>query len=160
MKENVAQHRKDVHSATYWLVWHVGLSIEKAESMLVQSRGKLVKPLARLGRTQGNACFKALGKWIDTVNRIDRMELILVRAMKAEDALAAAESKLAQAVRKERDAAVRDAERYRWLRDHSVPPHNFYLSVPIEFKDERYKPQEIDAEIDAAIRARAEKGAT
>lgn len=49
--------------------------------------------------------------------------------------------------------AESDAARYRWLRDTSVPPHNFYLSVPIEFKDERYQPHQVDAEIDAAIRA-------
>ena len=43
-----------------------------------------------------------------------------------------------------------DAERYRWLRDKSVPPHNFYLSVPIEFDGVRYTPDEVDAGIDAA----------
>lgn len=50
-----------------------------------------------------------------------------------------------------------DAARYRWLRDVSVPPHNFYLSVPDEFKDERYTPAQVDAAIDAA-RARQEGG--
>lgn len=55
-----------------------------------------------------------------------------------------------QELRAERDAAQRDAERYRWLRDKSVPPHNFYLSVPIEFAEERYTPQQVDAAIDAA----------
>jgi hypothetical protein len=48
-------------------------------------------------------------------------------------------------------ADAKDAARYRWLRDVSVPPHNFYLSVPDEFKDVRYKPREVDAAIDAAI---------
>ena len=43
-----------------------------------------------------------------------------------------------------------DADRYRWLRDKSVPPHNFYLSVPIEFDGVRYLPAEVDAAIDAA----------
>lgn len=46
---------------------------------------------------------------------------------------------------------VRDAERYRWLRDVSVPPHNFYLSVPAEFDGVRYAPAEVDAYIDAAM---------
>lgn len=50
---------------------------------------------------------------------------------------------------------AQDAARYRWLRDTSVPPHNFYLSVPDEFKDERYSPREVDAAIDAAIAAQA-----
>ncbi|MDH1766551.1 Lar family restriction alleviation protein [Comamonas aquatica] len=51
-----------------------------------------------------------------------------------------------------------DAARYRWLRDTSVPPHNFYLSVPDEFKDERYTPREVDAAIDAALAAQAKQG--
>jgi hypothetical protein len=47
--------------------------------------------------------------------------------------------------------AERDAARYLWLRDLSVPPHNFYLSVPVEFDGVRYTPAEVDAAIDAAI---------
>lgn len=47
---------------------------------------------------------------------------------------------------------AKDAARYRWLRDLSVPPHNFYIAVPDEFKDERYAPQQVDAAIDAAMR--------
>lgn len=50
-----------------------------------------------------------------------------------------------------------DAQRYRWLRDVSVPPHNFYLSVPEEFKDVKYSKAEVDAEIDKAIAASAPK---
>lgn len=50
-----------------------------------------------------------------------------------------------------------DAARYRWLRDSSVPPHNFYLSVPVEFDGVKYTPQEVDNYIDAA--AKAAKGA-
>lgn len=52
---------------------------------------------------------------------------------------------------------ARDAARYRWLRDQSVPPHNFYISVPDEFHGVRYQPSEVDAYIDAAIAA-APKG--
>lgn len=44
-----------------------------------------------------------------------------------------------------------EAARYRWLRDVSVPPHNFYLSVPVEFHGVRYTPAEVDAAIDAAM---------
>lgn len=43
-----------------------------------------------------------------------------------------------------------DAARYRWLRDVSAPPHNFYLSVPIEFDGIRYTRAEVDAYIDGA----------
>jgi hypothetical protein len=45
----------------------------------------------------------------------------------------------------------RDGERYRWLRDVSVPPHNFYLSVPDEYASVKYTPAEVDAAIDLAI---------
>ena len=51
----------------------------------------------------------------------------------------------------DRAALEADAARYRWLRDVSVPPHNFYLSVPDEFAAIRYQPHEVDAYIDAAI---------
>ena len=43
-----------------------------------------------------------------------------------------------------------DAARYRWLRDESCPPHNFYVSVPDEFKGVRYSAHEVDTYIDAA----------
>lgn len=68
-----------------------------------------------------------------------------------QDALAAAPAAPAS-----QDA--QDAARYRWLRDTSVPPHNFYLSVPDEFKDERYSPREVDAAIDAALAAQQAGG--
>ncbi|MEJ1933875.1 hypothetical protein WDZ92_27065 [Nostoc sp. NIES-2111] len=51
-------------------------------------------------------------------------------------------------VKPTQDAA--DAARYRWLRDISVPPHNFYLSVPAEFDGVRYAPGEVDDYIDKA----------
>lgn len=50
-----------------------------------------------------------------------------------------------------------DAARYRWLRDHSCPPHNFYISVPDEFHGVHYTPSEVDEYIDAAI-AKQESG--
>lgn len=57
------------------------------------------------------------------------------------------------------DGVVLDAERYRWLRDVSVPPHNFYISVPDEFHGVRYTPAEVDAYIDAALAAhKAQEG--
>lgn len=48
-------------------------------------------------------------------------------------------------------ALKKDAARYRWLRDLSVPPHNFYIAVPDEFHGVRYTPHEVDAAIDAAL---------
>jgi len=46
----------------------------------------------------------------------------------------------------------KDAARYRWLRDVSVPPHKFYVSVPVEFDGVRFEPNEVDAYIDAAMK--------
>lgn len=54
-------------------------------------------------------------------------------------------------------SADEDAARYRWLRDHSVPPHNFYISVPDEFHGVKYGTDEVDAYIDAARAALGEK---
>ena len=51
------------------------------------------------------------------------------------------------------DALRKKAARYEWLRDSSEPPHNFYLSVPVEFHGVRYQPSEVDAYIDAALAA-------
>lgn len=48
---------------------------------------------------------------------------------------------------------MRNSDRYLWLRDVSVPPHNFYLSVPVEFDGVKYQPCEVDAAIDAAMSA-------
>lgn len=47
-------------------------------------------------------------------------------------------------------ARQENAERYLWLRDVSTPPHNFYVSVPVEFGDERYTASQVDAYIDDA----------
>ncbi|PNU02486.1 hypothetical protein [Novosphingobium guangzhouense] len=55
------------------------------------------------------------------------------------------------------DQETLDAARYRWLRDHSCPPHNFYIGVPDEFSGVRYGPSEVDAYIDDA-RARQNGG--
>lgn len=43
-----------------------------------------------------------------------------------------------------------DAARYRWLRDYSCPPHQFYISVPDEFHGVRFSPPEVDEYIDRA----------
>lgn len=43
-----------------------------------------------------------------------------------------------------------NAARYIWLRDHSVSPHKFYISVPDEYADVSFTPEEVDAYIDEA----------
>ena len=58
----------------------------------------------------------------------------------------------------EREKALRaDVDRYHWLRDHSCPPHNFYIAVPDEFAGTRYAPDEVDAYIDDARAALKEQ---
>ena len=56
------------------------------------------------------------------------------------------------AANKRAEEAEKDAARYRWLRDKSVPPHNFYISVPVEFHGVRYTRHEVDSYIDEAMR--------
>lgn len=53
------------------------------------------------------------------------------------------------------EALEADAERYRLLRDKSCPPHNFYVSVPVEFAGVRYTSSEVDDYIDAARKGSA-----
>jgi hypothetical protein len=45
----------------------------------------------------------------------------------------------------------KDAERYRWIRDKSESVHSFYLSVPIWFSNIRFRKEDVDSAIDAAI---------
>ena len=84
---------------------------------------------------------------------MNRVSSALVRLQQETEAQAATIA----ALRAEVEQLRVDAERYRWLRDKSVPPHNFYLSVPIEFADVRYQTQDVDAYIDAA-RKEADRG--
>jgi hypothetical protein len=44
-----------------------------------------------------------------------------------------------------------DARRYKWLRDSSCPPHQFYISVPEEYSGVKFKAEEVDAYIDLAM---------
>lgn len=53
---------------------------------------------------------------------------------------------------------VRDAARYRWLRDHSYPGAcAFYLSVGMALHGVRFEPQTVDNFIDAAMYMRGGK---
>lgn len=51
----------------------------------------------------------------------------------------------------ELDALRKDAERYRWLRDNSESVHQFYLSTPIWFTGVKFRKENVDSTIDAAI---------
>ena len=58
------------------------------------------------------------------------------------------------AVTAERDRLRKDAERYRWLRDKSEALHGFYLSTPIWMTGVRFRPENVDSTIDAALAAK------
>lgn len=45
----------------------------------------------------------------------------------------------------------KDAERYRWLRDKSESLHSFYLSTPVWMTGVRFRPENVDSTIDAAM---------
>lgn len=105
---------------------------------------------------------EGLRRWKSThAPRIEALEGLLAhyqtQAATGEEAAASLESeRKANAILTDELEKLRaDAGRYRWLRDVSVPPHNFYLSVPVEFHGVRYAAAEVDTAIDAAI-----KGAT
>lgn len=45
----------------------------------------------------------------------------------------------------------KDADRYQWLRDKSESVHQFYLSTPIWFAGVRFRKEDVDNSIDAAM---------
>lgn len=49
------------------------------------------------------------------------------------------------------DLLRKEAERYRWLRDKSESVHQFYLSTPIWFTGVRFRKEDMDSSIDAAM---------
>lgn len=58
------------------------------------------------------------------------------------------------AYRAEVEAMRKDAGRYRWLRDKSESLHGFYLSTPIWMTGVRFRPENVDSTIDAAMAAK------
>jgi len=94
---------------------------------------------------------------LDAVKR--ELTGVAVRAETAEKLRCDAATKAANlaveldAVKAENAKLRDDAARYGWLRDHSCPPHNFYVSVPDEFHGVRYSRSDVDAYIDAARQA-------
>ena len=49
------------------------------------------------------------------------------------------------------EALRKEADRYRWLRDKSESVHPFYLSTPIWFTGVRFRKEDVDNAIDAAM---------
>lgn len=45
----------------------------------------------------------------------------------------------------------KDAKRYQWLRDKSESLHSFYLSTPIWMTGVRFRQEDVDRSIDAAM---------
>lgn len=56
------------------------------------------------------------------------------------------------------EAARQDAERYRWLRDKSESVHQFYLSTPIWFTGVKFRREDVDRTIDAAMAKESSHG--
>lgn len=59
------QRQRDVTSAMYYLVWHGGLSYERALAWLRESPAS-VRPLAIAGRQESRRCFRGLKRLIAT----------------------------------------------------------------------------------------------
>lgn len=55
----------------------------------------------------------------------------------------------------ENAALLKEAMRYRWLRDKSESIHQFYLSTPIWFTGVKFTKENVDNTIDDAIRTYA-----
>lgn len=51
----------------------------------------------------------------------------------------------------ENEALRKDADRYQWLRDKSEAINQFYLSVPLWFSGVRFRKEDVDSGIDAAM---------
>ena len=51
----------------------------------------------------------------------------------------------------ENDALRKNSDRYQWLRDKSESVHQFYLSTPIWFTGVKFRKENVDSTIDAAM---------
>lgn len=58
--------RRQVQSATYYLVWHKGMTIADAEDLLAEVKAS-IPDLAKRGSVEFNKCSKALCAWIDRI---------------------------------------------------------------------------------------------
>ena len=51
----------------------------------------------------------------------------------------------------ENEALRKNSDRYQWLRDKSESVHPFYLSTPVWFTGVRFRKEDVDSSIDAAM---------
>lgn len=63
-RDEAWQHRRDVTSAMYFLVWHIGVSYDQAEDMVMRAQGA-IGWWAEQGRAEGRKCFSALKRLCD-----------------------------------------------------------------------------------------------
>lgn len=54
-------------------------------------------------------------------------------------------------LRSKAESLRKNSERYQWLRDKSESLHSFYLSIPIWMTGVRFRREDVDRSIDAAI---------
>ncbi|WP_122867959.1 hypothetical protein [Pseudomonas viridiflava] len=78
--------------------------------------------------------FKAVKDFTDEVIRLFETDVGMAKALIAEI-----------------ETLREDAARYQWIRDKSEAVHSFYLSVPIWFSSVRFRKEDVDSYIDAAI---------
>jgi hypothetical protein len=68
--DDMLQQKRDVTSAMYYLVWHLGLSYAVAEKVVEGSKTALDE-FARLGRIEGRMCFRALSALVQKIGSSD-----------------------------------------------------------------------------------------
>lgn len=65
--DDMQQQRREVTSAMYYMVWHLGLPYATAERVIEQSKAAL-EHFARLGHIEGRMCFRALSRLVASIN--------------------------------------------------------------------------------------------
>lgn len=61
------QHKRNVTSAMYYLVWHLGLPYRLAEEVVAASKTAM-DDFARLGRIEGRMAFKMFERLVDKLS--------------------------------------------------------------------------------------------
>lgn len=69
--DDMLHQRRQVTSAMYYLVWHMGLSYALAEQVVEQSKTAL-EEFARRGSMEGRMCFRALSALVTNLATVDR----------------------------------------------------------------------------------------
>ena len=120
-----------VHVAVYW---SGNGPDEQCYGMLQQDDGEF--PTGIIDENPAPGCSESLSHDLDLYALLHNTAPALIAEL--------------EALRAENGRLRDDACRYRWLRDVSVPPHNFYIAVPDEFGGVEFSRNEVDTYIDSA----------